>query len=827
MTKENKNIQTEILQEVSRFFRRYNMDGSHFIVILYLYFLRSLKIDYEIEERSVREYMKYEIFLSIPESEFPLIHRINQIVSRDLQQWPRTSFRDLVNIFSYFDFKGVDENPGMIFEHLLYAFDNILGKRKSIGILPKGLSEQLFNYLNLPDNPKVYNPFAGFGSLAPNVQYVGYYHGQELNQETWAIGAMRLILNGYKINLDFRREDSISNWPELQKFDLVAAFPPFNFKIFRQYHNIGYAKTAEQLVLHKGLRCLKADGKVLCVVSNGFLFRGGNDEKLRKEIIDNNLLDSILSFPSGLLNNTGIPFSILILNKDKKSDHIYIHDFDAQIENERTTSSFVGGVNKFPDEINWADVFASVKTKSTDYGIQVGKDEIVANDYNLSVPRYFINKDNLQSLQSPKKLDDITEVIQGQSLGGEKFGKFVRIRDLNDEGVNFTLDLKNIKNSKIPKYTKEITESCLLLSLRWNTLKPTLFNYRGRSIYIPNDLIALRLNNDEIDPAYVANELNEAYVLEQFFKLQNAGTHPSINKKDLLKIVIECPEIEEQRAKVKGIFTAYSQAKTKELELQKEILGYQDEAFREFASIRHTFRQYLNALKSNVAGTKKFVRKNQGKPLDPNLIYSKNLNQTFDEHLSSLEDTIRSMSSMLESFDERKEFKRSKEKNDLVKLVKESIKRFRDPEIFRFDELHIDRESFDAGGRYAKPEILFNKEDFFMLFSNIVSNAKEHGFKEKEEGNIIRCAITNDWDEKEFILEISNNGKAFPENFSFKKLITRGEKTTNSSGSGMGGADIHSILKYYSSRFDIYNVITAEFPVTYVLRFPHQYEVIL
>lgn len=828
MTKEDKKLQTEDLQETSRLFRAYSLSSDHFIVVLYLYFLRSLNIEFKVEEKAVGRFLKYEILLLIPKQDYPLIHQINQVILKDLQQWPENSFRALIDLVSNFDFNGKGKNAAEIFEDLIYSHDTNLGKGKSVGILPEGLAEQLLNYLDLPESPKIYNPFAGYASFAPKSYSGENYIGQEINDTAWAIGAMRLIINGYDNNTNFRLEDSISNWIYSENFDLITAFPPFNYKISKEYSEVRYAKTAEEFVLSRGLKNLKSDGKLLCVVSNGFLSRGGADESYRREIVDNNLLYSVFSFPSGLLNNTSIPFSILVIDMNKKSDYIYFHDLEVEINSTRLKESFITRDNNFNNEIIWADVFEDLKTKTTETNIKVGIEEIVENNYILNVPRYFIDTNYLNSLPSSKKLDEIAEVVQGLRINNVKKGKFIRTRDLNDNGVNFTLNLKKVKTSTVPKYAREINESCILLSLRWNKLKPTVFNYSGSSIYISQDLIALKLNLREVDPAFIVTELNENYVIDQFGRLQTGGTHPAINSRDLLKIIIDCPKIEEQRAKVKGVFAAYSKSKAKELELQKELLGYKDEAFREFASIKHTFRQYLNALKSNVSGTKKFVGRQEGS-ISLDTIYSNNLNRTFGEHLASLEGTIDSMNHLLNSFEENSAINHDeKERNNLIDLIKESQNRFKDPDMFRFDKLYIDVESFiDGAGYRQQPIIIFNKEDFFKVFSNIVSNAKDHGFKNKNSGNIIRCSLSNDFNKKIYVLEISNNGEPFPQSFLYKELITRGEKTSDSKGSGMGGADIKTLLNYYNATFQIVNKSEENFPVTYILKFPYSYDAIL
>jgi type I restriction enzyme M protein len=297
------------------------------------------------------------------------------------------------------------------------------------------------------------------------------------------------------------------------------------------------------------------------------------------------------------------------------------------------------------------------------------------------------------------------------------------------------------------------------------------------------------------------------------------STIQSVSVSDLMQIKINVPSIEEQKAKVDGIKQAFLESKKRELAYQQQLLGLTDESFREFASIKHTFRQYLNALKSNVAGTKLFVQNNHEKGITLDTIYSKNLNKSFGEHLLGLEGTISSMSKLLSSFETSNEDTLAKE-HDLLELVEEAQNRFKNPELFQFEKVYFDENSFAFGEDYRAPIIAIDEDDFYRIFSNIISNAIDHGFKDVTKEYRIRTEISFDEKERMCILEVSNNGNAMPKDFTLKDLTTRGEKTTDSKGSGMGGADIKNILKKYDGKLEISNMETEEFTVTYRISLP-------
>lgn len=308
-------------------------------------------------------------------------------------------------------------------------------------------------------------------------------------------------------------------------------------------------------------------------------------------------------------------------------------------------------------------------------------------------------------------------------------------------------------------------------------------------------------------------------LLKKQINLYSQGTTLSrISIKDFLKINIYFLSPEEQRIKMEGVKEAHIRSKEKEIQLKKELIGFKDESFRDIASLKHTFRQYLNALKSNVSGTKKFLNRNEGQNISMNMMYSNNLNQTFGDHLQNVDDIVNSLNQLLDM----REAPKSKTDNPTfqqpLQLVKKAQKLFKNPDVFKFPEIFIDEPTFSEIGGLSKCHINIAEDDFFNIFSNIISNAVNHGFQNASGGNLIRTELSAD--QNFLILEISNNGLPLKDGLSFKRIITRGEKTSDSKGSGIGGSDIYQIMKAYDGEVDIINDPDDEFPVKYILKFP-------
>jgi type I restriction enzyme M protein len=105
--------------------------------------------------------------------------------------------------------------------------------------------------------------------------------------------------------------DSVKNWlpTDLNKMDLIISQPPLGYKLMDPIiGKFGQIRNAEQFLIEKGLQSLKAKGKLVLCLSNGFLFREGIEKSLRKYLVEEDLLETIVSFQKGLLLNTTIPF---------------------------------------------------------------------------------------------------------------------------------------------------------------------------------------------------------------------------------------------------------------------------------------------------------------------------------------------------------------------------------------------------------------------------------------------------------------------------------------------------------------------------------------
>ena len=697
----------------------------------------------------------------------------------------------------------------VVFENLLFKLASNQGKYSGEFLLPNEISLLVMELVDIQNRAKVFNPFAGLASFATHLNNSESYYGQEINNSTWALGKLRLLrtekLNN--LNIDFRVEDSINNWPEFSDFDLVISNPPFNFKIDSHIaHQFGRKRmNAETFVIKKGLESINFDGKVACLISQGLLFRGGEEQKFRKYLVEEGLIETIVSLPAGILKHTGIPICIMILKRKRSSERI-IKMIDA--------SSFVDDKNKREKYLEVDQLLNHLHKFGRSHTItEVTIDKVRENNYNLNIQRYFV--ENYNGIP----LFEVVKTIRGQRVGKGSIttGKFVRTSNLKDNDISYQLELNEIKERELPPHSSRIDFDCVLVSTRWKSLKPTLFEYKGEPIFIGIDLLALNVysNNFEMDPHYLISELRSIKVLKQVAAFQNTGAIRSLNRADFFEIKIEVPTIEEQRAKVKGVLELSEKFKLLQIERNALAHGQQVASFDEFASLKHSLGTPRQNILSNSKSLIRFFESNNSEAFNEvKELYNKRYDTNLLDDLIQIKDDVNHISTILEKGENGLVLENYELKpislQDIDKALK-STKKNRGNFKPQYKEPPIN----EISGKAIEANITL----FKILIDNILSNADKYAFNSKDSTNqlIIELKATEDILE----LEIRNNGIPFPNNFNKEKFIAKFSTTSIDNGSGLGGYDINRIAKYFkNSNWELLLNNEDIFPVVFSFSFP-------
>jgi len=225
----------------------------------------------------------------------------------------------------------------------------------------------------------------------------GMLHGFDTDATMLRIGAMNLMLHGVD-NPDIEYRDSLStdNTDE-NKYSLCLANPPFTGSldyesVAKNLLAITKTKKTELLFLALFVRMLQIGGRCASIVPDGVLFGNSTGHKsIRKELIDNQRLQAVISMPSGVFKPyAGVSTAILIFTKTNAggTDKVWFYDMKADgysLDDKRSVVS----ENDIPDVIKrWQNLDAEESRSRKEQSFFVPVDDIRANDYDLSINKY-------------------------------------------------------------------------------------------------------------------------------------------------------------------------------------------------------------------------------------------------------------------------------------------------------------------------------------------------------------------------------------------------------------------------------------------------------
>ena len=223
------------------------------------------------------------------------------------------------------------------------------------------------------------------------------FHGYDMDRTMLRIGAMNMMTHGVD-NPFIEYRDSLSDQnPDRDKYTLILANPPFKGSldadiVSTDLLKVCKTKKTELLFLALFLRMLKVGGRCACIVPDGVLFGSSKAHKaIRKELIDGNRLEAVISMPSGVFKPyAGVSTAILIFTKTSHggTDKVWFYDMKADgysLDDKRSETK----ENDIPDIIaRFHALDAEHDRKRTEQSFFVPKEEIVGNDYDLSINKY-------------------------------------------------------------------------------------------------------------------------------------------------------------------------------------------------------------------------------------------------------------------------------------------------------------------------------------------------------------------------------------------------------------------------------------------------------
>lgn len=333
---------------------------------------------------------------------------------------------------------------GDAYEFLMTMYASNAGKSGGEFFTPQEVSELLAEITTVGKKEvnKVYDPACGSGSLLLKFAKVlgkenvrqGFF-GQEINLTTYNLCRINMFLHDINYNhFDIAHGDTLidpKHWDD-EPFDAIVSNPPYSIRWegdsnpllindprFSPAGVLAPKSKADLAFTMHMLSWLSTSGAAAIVEFPGVLYRGGAEQKIRKYLIDNNYIDTVIQLPPNLFFGVTIATCIIVLKKSKKDNKTLFIDASAEFIHS-------GNKNKL-SEANRAKILAAfIKRQDAEYFAKLVDNQAIAeNDYNIAVSSYVVAEDKRGVVDIVKLNSEITRIVSRQNELRQAIDKIV------------------------------------------------------------------------------------------------------------------------------------------------------------------------------------------------------------------------------------------------------------------------------------------------------------------------------------------------------------------------------------------------------------------
>lgn len=645
----------------------------------------------------------------------------------------------------------------------------------------------------------VYNPCVGLGSLILELNnYLPQdtkYYAEDLNSDAIRWAKMRLIVN-HMITAELRVADVLENpsfydGQEYQKFEIVVTNPPFGLRNWKGNVDFSYNKrwekyplrmdkhSAESAFLMQALDSLNNNGFAAVILPNTFIYNI-RDKEVRKFLLQNRLIEGIIHLPNGVFNRAMIATSIFILSK-KNNENVFFIDANTEYVKDKFQ-------NIIPDN-SIQRIVETWKSREIikEFSNLISIDTILQEEGILDFKRYEVQEQIESSNNQLISLEDIVKIAPRSSEVPEEL-KLVRIKNLAEDPFNYLMNIENLElESNNGRRYQKITSKVVLVSKRFNKLKPTLVNAsEDNPIYIPNDIIAFEIVNQNISIDYLFLQLYADFVITQLQSRSMGSTIPTITATDVLNLKIELVSVEKQEQQLfyQASKLQADKDKIKESNLQDTIDNLVNQRTNELKWQLHNLRNGdLLSIKNKTSVLKKVFAKI---PEVSNLIIDHNRNLTIQDIINELYENTSDLAKKLSNIYEEQENYGIKSEFSVLKFIKGFVnnQKYVDVKLVSYNQIfeNLQRDHI----------IHFNEKDLENVLSNVFANILRHGFR-GEPTSDDKIYIKFEFEGDYIVVSIFNTGVYIPINSD--DYFADGGKQGKTGNTGKGGYIIKQCME--------------------------------
>lgn len=334
------------------------------------------------------------------------------------------------------DFGNFEDNEidlfGDAYEFLISNYAANAGKSGGEFFTPQNVSKLIAHIALFGQETvtKIYDPACGSGSLLLQARKQFEEHkiqdgfwGQEINHTTYNLARMNMFLHNINYDkFDISLGDTLLNpqYGDQKPFDAIVSNPPYSVNWIGsddptlinddRFAPAGVlapkSKADFAFVLH-ALSYLSARGRAVIVCFPGIFYRGGAEQKIRKYLVDNNFVETVIALPPNLFYGTSIAVNILVLSKHKADTTTQFIDASGEEFFKKETNNNV----LLPEHIDRIISIFGNKEELQYVATSVNNKQIEENDYNLSVSSYVEAEDKREVIDIAKLNAEVAETV--------------------------------------------------------------------------------------------------------------------------------------------------------------------------------------------------------------------------------------------------------------------------------------------------------------------------------------------------------------------------------------------------------------------------------
>ena len=650
----------------------------------------------------------------------------------------------------------------------------------------------------------VYDPFMRTGT---NLFYAnGKYYAQATNKYfMYATMLWAGVMGSDTEHIEYA--DCVKSW-DATDCDFIMVTPEFGREVVT---SDGETESISDFSLEKVLGSMNVNSRrALLLLPASALTTNGKMAKLRHDITEANLLDTVVLLPANVFNKTSIAATIIYLKTGRKQDDLITfidlssfvknkYDDDEYSDEEKDTIDInkVKDIEKndkrFVNEVSVSDIkereyewyapnyMDSVKQVSVGYRkvmlsellepLEECEEGISLLSSNIIREEYLVSDPFVEYVQNPKPVRWPAETRT-----------FFSLEPTEDEVNNKEDDADNYDTYKGSPFVIQYGEK--ELKTYYHEFGFGLF----REVNIPKSCCAYRINPDLIDVNYLRLRLAQIDK-ESNGELRRNGIKRWEGGKGINPVLLIPLSLEEQRRIYEDAKLNEAVEKARKEGLDKAIDSMKQEYMMEVRMRKHDMKPFLSQLDSQAKLITFYLDKIEGNDDVVSAIHQK---------LTGISNAVSELRLHLNRLTEE-DIYGSPEAINPLDILNELTGTFSDYSVaLEVDMIALKEAQIDT------PEIFISKVDFSTLSTTIIENAVSHAFTGEEKDYRVLITLSYNTNKDVFTIDFKNNGNPMPQGMDKFRYGLKGEKGAKSQGSGLGGYRVKSITRHYNGDYDVF-----------------------